>query len=183
MVARRATLAALPIAVAMCLVGQGVWAQQAPPAEVARRVVVPGRGTVVVGPRATMVIGYVWEADNTPIPDASLRLRDLLTGRIQATATSDATGEFVFTNIEGGTYVIEFADESGKILAVGQAFSAAPGETVATFLRLGAKLPWFAQLFGQSGIVTQTATAAVTTAAGLGVTAVAPTGRPATAQK
>ena len=59
-----------------------------------------------------------------------------------------------------------------KLLAVGQVFTIAPGETVATFVRLGTKLPWFAGFFSNA------AAAAITAAASEGVTALAPVARP-----
>ena len=124
------------------------------------------------GARSTAVFGYVWNAKNEPIANALVRLRNVTSGRIEATTSAAANGEFAFENLEGGTYVIEYVDEAGKILAVGHVFSVAPGETVATFIRLGTQVPWFAALFGNAGA------AAVASAASLGVTAVAPPARP-----
>ena len=37
-----------------------------------------------VGGRATSIMGAAWKADNTPIPAAKIRLRNVLTGRIEA---------------------------------------------------------------------------------------------------
>lgn len=127
---------------------------------------------VETGGRATAVFGYVWDARNQPIAYALVRLRNVTTGKIENTAYASATGEFAFENVEGGTYVIEYVDERGKILAVGHVFSVAPGETVATFIRLGTTVPWFAALFGNVG------GAVVASAASLGVTAIAPPSRP-----
>jgi hypothetical protein len=131
----------------------------------------PG-GRTTAGGRSSSVFGYVWNARNEPIANALVRLRDVASGKVEATATAAANGEFVFENLAGGTYVLEYVDEAGKILALGHVFTMAPGETVATFIRLGATVPWFAALFGNVGA------AAVASAASLGVTAVAPPGRP-----
>jgi hypothetical protein len=122
----------------------------------------------VVSARATLIRGAAWNADNSPIPGARLRLRDVGTGRIAATAIANDTGQFKFDNVEGGSYVIELVSESGKILTVGHTFTVAPGETVATFVRLGTKVPWF------DGFFANAASAVAASAASLGVTALAP---------
>lgn len=127
--------------------------------------------------RATRILGAAWNVDNTPIPQARLRLRNLGTGRIETAAVADDAGQFSFSDIDGGTYVIELVDASGKILTVGHPFIVAPGETVATFVRLGARVPWF------SGFFKDAAAAAIATAAGQGITALAPVARPVSAKR
>jgi hypothetical protein len=128
-------------------------------------------------PRAAVIQGAAWNADDSPIPGAKLRLRNAITGRIEAGAIADAAGRFTFANVGGGTYVVELVSDSGRILAVGQAFVAAPGETVATFIRLGARVPWFA------GFFENVAAAATSSAASLGVTALAPVAPPVSAKR
>ncbi|MGH9331077.1 MAG: carboxypeptidase-like regulatory domain-containing protein [Vicinamibacterales bacterium] len=118
------------------------------------------------------IIGYLWTADSAPIPNATLRLRNIATGLVELTASSDENGEFTFSDAEGGAYVIEYVDRSGNVLAVGSRFSVAAGETIATFVRLGSRRPF------AGGFFTNAAAVVVSSAASIGVTAVAPTGRP-----
>lgn len=125
--------------------------------------------------RSTSVLGSAWNADNSPIKGAHLRLRNVLTGRVEATAIGNDDGQFAFGNVEGGTYIVELVNESGRILSVGHPFTIAPGETVATFVRLGAKIPWFQAFFENA------ATATTSAAASQGITAIAPVARPASA--
>ena len=73
--------------------------------------------------------------------------------------------------------MVELVDDSGKVLAVGRAFMVAAGETVATFVRLGARVPWFAGFFENA------AAAATSSAASLGVTALAPVAPPVSAKR
>ncbi len=146
-------------------------AQQGSPRQitVARRPDVPGGRALPVPVRGTSVMGFAWSSMNDPIADATVRLRNVLSGAVEATDITSQSGEFVFENIEGGsTYVVELVGENGSVRAVGQPFTIAPGETVATFVRLGVRAPWFTGMFGNS------AAAAVSTAASLGVAAVAP---------
>jgi len=129
---------------------------------------VKGARPGALGARATSIMGAAWNSDNTPIAAAKLRLRNVLTGRLEATAVASDLGQFEFTGIEGGSYVIELVSESGRIIAIGHAFTVEPGETVATFVRLATKAPWFKGFFGNA------ASAIAAVAASTGVTAVAP---------
>jgi hypothetical protein len=119
---------------------------------------------------AGAILGSVWDASNTGVPDVMVRLRNVSTGRINATVHTNEAGQFTLQNIEGGNYVLEVLNSSGRVVAVGHPFAVAPGETIATFVRLGTKVPWFAGFFGNA------ATALSTAAASVGVTAIAPTG-------
>lgn len=128
--------------------------------------------SAVVG---TTILGTAWRADNTPIPQARVRLRNVTTGRVEATTIANGRGQFTFSNIEPGSYVIELVNDEGRVLALGQVFSLGPGETVATFVRLGARAPWF------TGFFSNAATSAVAAASSLGVTALGSDGQPVSA--
>lgn len=119
-----------------------------------------------------LVAGSAWNADNSGIPGAKLRLRNVSTGKITASTIADQLGQFRF-EAAPGSYLIELVDEAGKLLAVGQVFSVGVGESVATFVRLGNHVPWVA------GFFTNAAAAAISAAAAQGVTALAPVARPA----
>ena len=138
------------------------------------------RGAVLgsAAARATAVFGYVWDANNHPIAEARVRLRNVTTGRIVAHAVTNANGEFTFEDLEGGSYMVEYVDSRDRVIAVGHVFSAAPRETVVTFIRLATRSSWLAVLFGSTG---STAATVVASAASLGVTALAPAPRDVTA--
>jgi hypothetical protein len=120
------------------------------------------------GARATSIRGAAWNVDNTPIKDANLRLRNVVTGKIEAVTKANEAGEFAFENVNGGSYAVELVTASGKIQTVGHVFTIAPGETVATFVRVGAKVPWGKAFFDN------TASAVSSAAASEGITAIAP---------
>jgi hypothetical protein len=123
---------------------------------------------VVVRTRAASIVGSAWNADNSPIPNARLRLRNVETGRVEGTTVGDESGQFTFTGVEPGTYVVELVSETGKILTVGNSFTVGPRETVASFVRLGTKAPWYNGFFGNAALAVATAAAAT------GLTALAP---------
>lgn len=120
------------------------------------------------------IMGVAWDQNNAPLAHARLRLRNTVTGRIEAVTAANESGRFSFPGVEGGTYVIELVDEIGKVLTLGNVFTVTPGETVTTFLRLSTKVPWFRGFFGNA------ASAVAATASATGVTAVAPEKRAAT---
>jgi hypothetical protein len=148
------------------------WPADARPGSTPSRVgAAPGSGG------STSVLGVAWKVDNTPIPGARVQLRNLVSGKVEAKAVADENGQFTFPHLDGGSYVVELVGESGRIVTVGHAFVIAPGETVATFVRLGTKVPWFSGFFGNA------ATAVASTAAGQGITAIAPVQLPLTNNK
>jgi hypothetical protein len=135
-----------------------------------RTVIPPATGAV--GTRSISIVGVAWSADSSPLPGARVRLRNVVTGRIASTAVANETGRFTFAGVENGSYVVELVTENGKILAIGHTFTVEAGETVATFVRLGTKAPWFEGFFGNA------ASAVASTAASAGVTAIAPEAKP-----
>lgn len=154
------------IALAAFVLASSTLAGAPPQARLDTRV---GGGGGGASPRhATTVIGSAWNQDNTPIAAARVQLRNLDDAKVVATAVADEGGKFTFANIEPGTYAVELVGANGKIVTVGQAFVIAQGETVATFVRIGSKAPWFAGFFNNA------AGAVAAAAASQGVTALAP---------
>ncbi len=131
--------------------------------------------------RTTAVMGYLWTANNSPISNATVQLRNTVSGNVEMYTHTNAYGEFMFNNIDGGSYVIEYvnnadsaiataagsASRASAIMAVGHPFSIAPGETVATFVRTLNNIPIFLP-----NVAGNVAASAVQTAASAGVTAV-----------
>ncbi len=166
---QRASFVAVAL-VAICAIAAPPRASGLPPGRA------PARVGAATGSGLTSVLGVAWKVDNTPIPGARVQLRNIVSGKVEAAAVADQVGQFTFTRIEGGTYVVELLGDSGKIVTVGHAFVIAPGETVATFVRLGTKVPWF------SGFFNNAASAVASTAASQGITAIAPVQYPTSPQ-
>lgn len=124
------------------------------------------------GLAAGSVSGYIWNAANSPVAKMVVVLRNVGTGQVGGTMTSDENGHVGFHVKHAGTYVLEVVEGRGSVIATGQTFGIEPGESVVTFVRLPARSPWYAGLFNNAGVV------AVATAAGIGVTAVGTTGQP-----
>jgi hypothetical protein len=159
--------------VLVCAMPAAPRANGLPPARTPARV----GAAVSVGGGMTSVIGAAWKVDNTPIAGAQVQLRNLVSGKVDARSVADDKGQFTFPRIEGGTYVVELLGENDRIVTVGHAFVIAPGETVATFVRLGTKVPWITGFFNNLG------SAVAATAASQGITALAPVQLPLTNNK
>jgi hypothetical protein len=149
--------------VMVCALAVPPSAHSLPPAKTAAKA-----GASAISKGGTSILGVVWNVDNTPIPGARVQLRNLVSGKVNGTAVSNQAGQFTFNQIEGGRYVVELIGANGKIATVGHAFVIAPGESVATFVRMGTKVPWFSGFFGNA------ATAVTSSAASQGITAIAP---------
>lgn len=119
--------------------------------------------------RTTSVIGYLWTANNAAMPDAAVQLRNTVTGQVEMLTKTNSIGEFLFENVDTGSYVIEYATDTAasNILAIGHPFTVAPGETVATFVRMSNAVTVFIP-----DVASNVATSAVQAAAGAGVTTV-----------
>ena len=149
--------------VVVCAVGLVPRVSGLPPGPSPARV-----GATPAGSGQTSVLGHAWRVDNSPIAGAFTQLRNLVNGKVQAKAVTDEAGRFTFSRIEGGTYVVELLGQNGKVASVGHAFVIAPGETVATFVRLGTNAPWY------SGFFSNAASIVASSAASQGITAMAP---------
>lgn len=115
---------------------------------------------------AGTVAGSVRDGQDKPVAGGRLRLRDVASGRIVMTTRADQEGNFRFTGVPSGAYLVELVNEDGSLLAVGQTLPIAPAETVTTLVRLGARAPWYRGFFSNAAL------SAVSSAAGLGITAV-----------
>ena len=142
--------------------------------------VVSGQTTLPVGPigpsatattptqgtRKAVISGTAVDAGEAPIPNATVRLRNLVTTQVDQTAVTGSRGQFTFSVRADVPYVVEIVDGPGRILAVGDVVIPASGDAVATIVTIPAKLPTFAGMF------TDTAGSVLSAATGLGLTTI-----------
>lgn len=141
-------------------------------AALAGKTLTTGTGNAL-GKSTQQIMGYLWTSQNGAITEATVQIRDTVTGAITDVMKTGANGEFIFQNVTPGEYVIEYiSDSAKKVLTIGNPFTVSPGETVATFVRLsnGATMLLPNELSALSGNV---AGQAVTSAASEGVTSIA----------
>src|SRR5437867_442182 len=79
----------------------------------------------------TASIGGTAKASNgQTMASAKVQLRDINTGDLVGTTTSDAEGGFSFTGLAGGTYTVEVLSATGEIVGASAAVSVAAGAAV-----------------------------------------------------
>src|SRR5690349_11791637 len=74
--------------------------------------------------------GRAFTSNLHELPDARVQLRDLKTGQLVNSTTSNATGEFSFENLKPGDYIVELADASGHVLGTSPAFTLGAAKSV-----------------------------------------------------
>lgn len=122
---------------------------------------------------AGAIAGTVLDGGERAVPAARLSLRDVTSGRILMTTRGNQQGDFSFAGIPADSYLVEFVDEEGNVRGVSQTFVVRPRETVSTIVRVGARRAWY------NGFFQNAALAAVSSAAGLGITAAGNGSQPA----
>jgi hypothetical protein len=120
--------------------------------------------------KGAAVRGVVWNSDDSPVPNAKVRLRNTHTGRVESNGVTGEDGQFAFIGVESGSYVVELVGDNDRVIAVGQSFRVEAGETVATFVRLAPRRPWFA------GVFSNAANVVIAAASSAGITALGPGG-------
>jgi hypothetical protein len=123
-----------------------------------------------------MVRGVVWNSDNSPVPNASVRLRNLESGRVVSIGEASGTGQFVFEAVVRSSYLVELVSDKGKVVAVGPSFRVGPGETVSTVVRLPSRRSWYAGMFSNA------AAGVIAAASTVGLTAIGTDARPISPQ-
>jgi hypothetical protein len=114
----------------------------------------------------TKVIGTVIDIRQVPVAHARIQLRDLKTGSVLATGDTNDAGEYSFTLIEPGTYVVEMV-MADYVLALSNAGSLRRFETLKTVVQLPGRWDYntrsmvgivnSSSFFGMSSLNTMTA--------------------------
>ena len=133
-----------------------------------RRPVHPG--VLALGGKINAILGSARTALNAPMPGALLVLRNLQSGQVEARATADEAGEFVFLDVAPSNYLVELLGPGGEVNATSESLTIDLGELVQTTVR-GTSVGALKAIFG--GVMESTANDAVAAASRDGVTRVA----------
>jgi hypothetical protein len=87
----------------------------------------------------TRIIGTVMDVRQVPVVGARVQLRSLVTGEVQQETESDENGEYEFTVVDPGTYVVEMVLVDGYVIALSNAGSLARYETLQTVVQLAGR--------------------------------------------
>lgn len=84
----------------------------------------------------TRVVGTVLDVAQMPVAYARLQLRELKTGGIVGKTESNDRGEYEFTVVEPGLFVVEMLVKENQVLALSNAGLLARYQTLQTFIQL-----------------------------------------------
>lgn len=111
-------------------------------------------------------ISGVAQLEGKPIPNTSVRLRNVNNGQLAGTTTTNAAGEFSFTGLPAGDFAVEIVSANGTILGTSAVTLTAATMVVAN-LTIGASAAAVAAA-GGAGVVLGTTAAVAGVGAGLG---------------
>lgn len=74
--------------------------------------------------------GVAQSADKAPLPNYRVHVRNANSGVIAGSTTSNQAGQFTFTSLQPGNYVVELVDAAGKVVGLSPSLTVAAGATV-----------------------------------------------------
>ena len=79
---------------------------------------------------AASVAGTSRDEKGSTVSHVKVNLRDLSTGKLVGTTTSDDVGQFSFYGLKAGTYAIELVNDAGQLMGTSAAIAVTTGATV-----------------------------------------------------
>lgn len=74
--------------------------------------------------------GVAQSADRAPLSNFRVQVRNANTGELAGSTTSNQAGQFSFTSLQPGSYVVEIVDANGKVVGLSASLPVAAGSTV-----------------------------------------------------
>jgi len=84
----------------------------------------------------TKIVGRIVDIRKLPVVHVKLQLRNLIDGTVRQESESDDNGEYSFTILDPGTYVVEMVLLNGSVLALSNAGSLSRFETLQADVQL-----------------------------------------------
>jgi Carboxypeptidase regulatory-like domain len=81
-------------------------------------------------PANSSMSGAVKSSTGRMIAHATVRLRDLETGQLASTTTSDAAGQFAFLGLASGSFTVEIVNAAGEIIGSSAPISVMAGSAI-----------------------------------------------------
>ena len=135
-----------------------------------RRRAIPEQ-VLALGGKLNAIIGRARTTLNAPLAGARLVLRNLETGAVEARATANEGGEFVFLDVMPSSYVVELVGPNGDVISTSESLIIDIGDLIQTTVR-GANQGALQAMFGS--VMQATAHEPISAASRDGVTQVTP---------
>lgn len=133
----------------------------------------PAFGRTAVGQSGTagqttgQIAGTARDSTGQPMPNTSVRLRSIETGRLAGSTTTSSTGQFSFSRLGPGMYVVEVVNAAGNVVATSTTISLAAGAMAATGVTITASAASATALAGGGAAAFFGSTAGIITLAAL----------------
>jgi hypothetical protein len=117
-------------------------------------------------PATGTVTGTATDAGGKTMANVTVRVRNLLTGELTSSTTSNAIGEFSFVGLNPATYAVEVVDAAGAVIGTSSSITLAAGATVT--VTVGASAAAAAAAVAAGGATFFASTAGIVTVAAAG---------------
>jgi hypothetical protein len=116
-------------------------------------------------PVTGIINGTAQTAAGQTLPNFTVQLRNLQTGQLAGTTTSNAAGSFSFVSLNPGNYIIEIVNEAGAIVGSSAPIGVAAGSAIAVTVTATAAAAIAAA--GATGVSTALIVTTIAAAAGV----------------
>ena len=92
-------------------------------------VVMSGAGSMFAQGQGALS-GVAQSSAKAPLPNFRVHVRNANSGELAGSTTSNQAGQFSFSSLQPGNYVVEIVDAAGKVVGLSPSISVAAGATV-----------------------------------------------------
>jgi hypothetical protein len=99
------------------------------------------------------ITGTARNGKQAPVPNATVRARDVNTGNVAGTQLTNSAGSYTFNGLKPGNYLIEVLDSSNKVVATSSMVAVHAGEVVTASVSLSAAAGGLAGVLGAHALM------------------------------
>ena len=110
-----------------------------------------GTGSSTVASATGQISGHAFDLAGRQLARATVRLRNLATGLTLGGAPSGVGGDFSFSGLRAGNYVVEVGNAAGQVIGTSRVIPLTPGQMIATGIGVTAIAEAESAAIGQAG--------------------------------
>lgn len=113
-----------------------------------------GAASSTVAGTTGQISGHAFDLSGRQLARATVRLRNLATGLTLGGASSGPAGDFTFSGLRAGNYVVEVGNAAGQVTGTSRVIPLTPGQMIATGIGVTAATEARAVAIGQAPAAT-----------------------------
>ena len=110
-----------------------------------------GTGQTTVAGATGQISGHAFDLSGRQLARATVRLRNMATGLTFGGAPSGAAGDFSFSGLHAGSYVVEVGNAAGQVIGTSRVIPLTPGQMIAAGIGVTAAAEAESAAIGQAG--------------------------------